>query len=264
LGFTLNHVYQFRDKVDVVEGSEPVEYMHTDKETEHILNIFSGKEELNEKEKTRILRSCTISWSRNQNVLVPDDIEDFNLENLKKFCKENLEKIGETDVVEYADAAAKQMYFMENTYKTLWSLENKSGSPYIRWDDSDPTTYLLSEGKHKAHYNSLTNTIYINPEDLNFDMSKDFVAELAHTQQFNDKAVSSYLTYIRDVLKTATISILQNEGFNTTYSKLYDSPGTLEYDAHKVREEKLAKEVQKARENDYKNNLPESYNTRGY
>ena len=252
LGFTLNHIYQFRDKVDEIDNNGSIEYKHSDKETEHILNVFSGKEKLNEKEIERILRACIISWSHTQKVLIPDNIDKFTLAELKKFSEDNLKPLDNMTPVDYIKVNYEESYFMENTYKTLWTLEEKSGSPYIRWDDTDLITPLLDVNKHRAHYNPNTNTIYINPEDLKLDLSSNYISELAHAQQFSNNAIISYTTGIKDVLKTAVNSLSEPGGFKIEYSKLYNTPGSLEYDAHEVREESLKKEVEKARTKDYK------------
>jgi|GEM_PF-3774319 len=237
-GLFINYVYQFRDKVSEKITPEGVEYAHEDAETEHILNVLSGKEQYTESEKDFIVKNITKQWCRVYHQPIPDDIENWTLEKFKEFHKGN--SAGDRRI-ENIDDILTTPFHMKRLHASLWDLAKRSGSPKIRWSTAEES--WLSDEYHRAHYNPLTNTILLAPEDIDRDFFEMFVKESTHAIQFKDNPISSSVVAVMDFVKTATVSYNTQTSLEEAQLHLYDRQGTLEYDAHKIIEPKLRSKV---------------------
>ena len=258
LSMALNYLYRFRDKVEVTSVDGKLEYHHSDKETEHILNVLSGHEDLTDKEKLYVSIYMVINWCKKRGIEVPKDIRIYSQEQIKSFLESFLEKeaTSSNPIWDIEGCLSMKPFEMEKLHNVLWEMEKKNGSPIIRWSDQDRSS--LSNEEHRAHYSSFTNTIYITPEHLSYDMHKQFVAEVSHAQQFYQVPVEAFVSSIKDVTKTFVRS-MPNFDFEKEYHRLYEEEDTGEYDAHKVREPKLENEADFAKRYD----AAEDYNKNG-
>ncbi len=254
LGFVGNHMYQFRDKTDVPTDAAGTEWKHSDKETEHLLNVFSGKENFTESEKEYLARHMTVGWCKKWRIPVPKGVEQWKMSDVEKFylslsVNENPARRHDLKQLDYIQQVVNgQPYFMKRVHQELWKIEKNSGSPYVRWQDQKHS--VLSEKEHRAHHNPLLNTIYIAPEDLESNLYDQFLAEASHATQFKGSPVSSYARGARDVARVVAGSIFSRNGLEDEWQKLYDEKGTLEHEAHSEIEPNLQKKVDSARVQD--------------
>ena len=91
----------------------------------------------------------------------------------------------------------------------------------------DPNTYKHPNGRVRASFNSRERTAYL-PKENDGD-GLDLAAELAHAQQLDSLGVER--------MEQATLQERNAYGENT-----YEVPGTIEYDAHKNREEPIQRD----------------------
>ena len=96
-------------------------------------------------------------------------------------------------------------------------------------------------GFHAAgFYNPVTNSLEVDPVDLITGVN--LVHEASNGVQFNDHEIKSVLRYLGDCA-----SVLENAKSLTMhdlckqYFKLYQTPGSIEYEAHHVIDNKLKK-----------------------
>ncbi len=258
LGLVINHAYQFRDKVHESKAGETHEWTHSDKETEHILNVFSGKEQFNATERNYIARYMTIKWCKKNSVAIPDGIREWDMQRIEEFYRSQPKELGGSFQFEYISKwALRQSFFMKRLHDELWRIERSCGSPYVRWQDSDHD--LFSNQYHRANYNALNNTVYIDPEDIGLRIYEQFISEVSHAEQFKDAPVGTASRAMADIVRSAARAVINGTDFGAEYMKLYRDPKSFEYDAHTTREPELRKKVQDAVDKD----VSEKYRTHG-
>ncbi len=259
VGLVINHAYQFRDKVHESKAGAGHEWTHSDKETEHILNVFSGKEQFNATERNYIARYMTIKWCKKNSVPVPNSIQEWDMQKIGEFYRSQPKELGGLFQFEYISKwALKQSFFMKRLHDELWRIERSCGSPHVRWQDSDHDLFMSNQ-YHRANYNALNNTVYIDPEDIGLRIYEQFVSEVAHAEQFKDAPASTLSSATADIVRSAARAVINGTDFGAEYMKLYDDPKSFEYDAHNKREPALKKKVQDAVDKD----VSEKYNTYG-
>ena len=205
LGLIINHVYQHRNRVEQ-EGDS---FTHSDKETEHILNLLCGKESFTEKEKLLICKKITIKICSEGDISIPENMDTWSMVEFTEFNKKNKDQGLYNSRMDMFLEVINSNFFMKNLHDVLWKFEKDYGSPNIRW---------FIEGRHRAsYYNSITNTINLAADTMALDFSEDFIAEMAHAKQFHEKPVTSYARAAIDYAKTLYISVTSNTDFREEY-----------------------------------------------
>lgn len=159
----------------------------------------------------------------------------------------------------------------ENTLKYLQNLEEYAGRGYYNlWEKSgEPNIELLSDGKKRPYFNPLSNTMklvdivtkyknYPFYPELQFGEIKDilvppddFISELTHAKQLKDKGLLKFIGKgVSDWFKSPYFTAygLFNKPSQYETGALwgegqYETPGTIEYEAHKQIEPALYKEL---------------------
>jgi hypothetical protein len=119
----------------------------------------------------------------------------------------------------------------QNMYDLVWKLEEEGGNPRIRFL-AEGDSVFFKQGR--ANYDPGQNVIYIGIDDL-AGVDDGVVAEESHGKQFLDSPFGSFLRDTRDRINVSMHSIISRKGFRKEYDDLlYEKPGTVEYEAHKI------------------------------
>ncbi len=242
----MHHAYEFRDKTSKTE--EDSKWSHNDKETEHILNTLSGKESFTESEKAYIARYIITEWCEKKKITSPQGINQWDTKQIEYYISTLPKDSQLRHKYNYVkNWVIENPIFMKHIHEELWKTEKACGSPYIRWQKPEDSLLLtLSKEKHREHYNSVNNTIYLAPEDLGLRMYSQFLAEASHAEQFKQSPLASYTTAIANIGEAALNAVTHGTSFSREWDTFYDTPGTLEFDAHSIREKKLTNQFNKA------------------
>lgn len=236
-------------------------YKHSDTETTHILNYFSGRETLTEEEITYNIRLLAKNSAKVFDIELPPDFDNFNLEQIDSFfASVPKTKLKKGDMINFVDDYVdREIKPAEDIYELIWQLEKECNNPKIKFVVNPPS--FLTDNL-TINYSSLKNAIYIDilaqgggPDDL--------IAELAHSKQFRGslfKRIIKDLRYTKDLIKVFLRGGFNTERLNEEYSKLYAEKGTIEYEAHseiapelKEKYEKLTKSIKEGKHKTGKN-----------
>ncbi|MFA5778451.1 MAG: hypothetical protein WC870_03135 [Candidatus Paceibacterota bacterium] len=198
-------------------GNGEITYTHEDQKTTHIINVLAGKERLNEDEKREILDS--------------------------------LKNEGDTDVsiddmlLKVSPGGSDQ-----ELYEALWNLETECGNPKIRLTygrhDMEKFGIICHLEPGTSFYHPATNTAYLNLKGWQ-SITHKYIAELSHGKQYKENPAPTTLVGIMDYAKTVKRYALGDEhredyrNLKDSYARLYQEPGTVEYEAHKTIEPQL-------------------------
>jgi len=247
-----------RDKVTETEVKTDVdgvtskhkEFKHEDPETTHIINALCGKEPFTENEKLNIAIGITVKSCKASKTPVPEDIQSWDLQEIKDLYLKTTNN-PEYHLKEF-DTILSGAVYLEGLYSIIWEQEKRSGSPYVRWSVTENTANI-GDVHNGAFYEADTHTMYIKPEALTCsNITDQYVAEVSHALQYTEKPVRNLLRNICD--NFTALVIARQTGMDTRDVRnliLYDEPGTVEYEAHKIIEPVLQAEVDKARNISY-------------
>jgi len=148
---------------------------------------------------------------------------------IKKEFEEELERFATKDSLEkYAHS--------DNIYDLVWQMEQECGNPRVRTQMEGYGFTPVSDFGAAAHYTPYKNTIYISLYDLYFhNPDNSIVAEMSHAKQYKENPIGTHIRFARDA-----INVLRSAGINSPeaigdeYRKLYQKPGSVEHEAHKV------------------------------
>jgi Tfp pilus assembly protein PilP len=124
-----------------------------------------------------------------------------------------------------------------NTYFTRRQLLLENGRPDIEYTGKGENSL-----HDRSHYNPLSNTITLN-------RAWDLIQETAHARQQNIKKDNLPLWGVKDWLRTPYLTAQQQ-------LSIYNDPRSLEFDAHKVQNHKLAKRYIEIKDSLYKAHGP--------
>jgi hypothetical protein len=247
-----------------------IEYEHEDPETTRIVKFLTGAAELAPEDRIHFYRQeVRNAQMQLMKITNPGEfgIEEQNAfegklptdeQGLRELMGEIFTKIdkitgitpGDIKVrIDKAFALSIQSHISHNPAleKVVWNMLKKVGAPRVRW--AAPQDNLWSQahgsfaGPGRANYMSSDNTIYITPGSDNETLGKILFAESAHAQQFNEHPISSRARYIADTTKTLVRSIRGNKTMYEAQHEQYETPGSIEYEAHKEIEPRLIAEA---------------------
>ena len=139
-------------------------------------------------------------------------------------------------------------------YQALLELGQKYGSPHVSLknkagalDFLDPNAFNTEkenqEGYYRPHYDPNQQRIYLGANQDNSDLRDQYIAELAHQKQVMDKGALDFnLRALSGFGRVGKNMVKNFESPVDAYSNEYDTPGSLEYQAHKEIEPKLQDE----------------------
>ena len=141
-----------------------------------------------------------------------------------------------------------------NIYDAVWEMQAKHGNPKIAHSERVGPQYASYSLNKRAHYNNLEDKLYL-PFQMNAHASvgnaiwtftlEDWIAELSHAKQNEEKPVFFNATYLIDVLRTTAISYKKNITYRTAQLEEYEIPGSIENEAHSVIQKKLEEEFKR-------------------
>jgi len=230
-------------------------YNHQDKETTHIINTLAGKESLNESDKRDILidyitEQLQMLHEREQYLEIgQSDVNKMPLDDLTELAKEFKFVTGGLNKL-ITDPGPEA--FDPELYNALWKLEQECGSPKIKFRLASKKNIFKLYNPNSSFYNPYTNTAFIDI-GANAETIDNYIAELSHGKQFAENPITSNLLAVKGIVKSAK-GALAGEGpgavrsgaddrIHRSYEQLYQEPGSLEYDAHKVIQPKLLAEM---------------------
>ena len=139
-------------------------------------------------------------------------------------------------------------------YQALLELGQKYGSPHVSLKEKagtldflDPNAFNTKEqnqeGYYRPHYNPNQQRIYLGANQDNSDLRANYIAELAHQKQVMDKGALDFnLRALSGFGRVGKNMVKNFESPVDAYSNEYNTPGSLEYQAHKEIEPKLQDE----------------------
>jgi hypothetical protein len=244
-----------RYEISETQTKDGIEYSHEDFETTRNIDTLLGKESITEDLKIKIYQSALAEEYIVFGMDVPADLEMMSEKDLKEKHAELHEAVyGVVDQeevdTELERSASSVMRFDQKTYETVWEMQKENGSPKIRFVFNEEGERIIDmEAKKqsgRAHYNPSNNTLYINP----LQKGDSWLAEIAHAKQFDENPIRAYGLAVESGLNSFSTMLKEGLTFRQAYDKYeYNTPGTLEHEAHSV----LEKEIFNKMENAYKN-----------
>lgn len=229
LGLMLNHVRIHNNDLEEIFDGEKTEYLHSDKETNTILEYLSGKNDLSYEYKEYLMKERLKNYSPEAQKYNLDtmSLEDILVVLLNKDGNSDLDQKRASELID--KLFAKPRALNEKQYEAMFDVLRDAGNPKISWN--------LGESVSRPHYNPLTHTIYISPVVFGANVSmldNEFIAELAHSKQFSDKPVVSYLKSIKSGFNMLGKFIARKgeDSFYEIQKEEYHESGSLENEAH--------------------------------
>jgi hypothetical protein len=249
-----------------------LEYEHEDPETTRILNFLTGKSELSPEDKIHFYRQevrNTYERSLSLEGVTEYGIDEKNAfeeslpddeQGLRKRMGELLIKRASIsgDTVEqsqidknvdmfFAHAVNPKVRYSPELEKMVWNMQKRVGAPRLRWAASTDNLHSKLHGSlagpGRANYSEEDNTIYITPGAYDETLGKTLLAENAHAFQFNKNPITSRVRFLIDSTQTLVQAIRENKSLYETQHKQYETPGTIEYEAHEEIEQRLMDEA---------------------
>lgn len=213
-----------------------ITYVHPDKQTTHLLNVFAGREKFSTEDILFFDREL-----KGRDSLLIDRAKELN--------------------ASFFDTS----YYIPNKkiYNLIWELEQECGNPKLRfYDQNSRLLDYFSLGRTAACYSFLENTIYFSPYIIAFYSARDayyapredpfanhpfifeLFAEISHAKQSKNGQLSFYVKVIKETFKPMILKVRYllaglpsysvSDIVEEEYDKRYDEPGTIEYEAHKI------------------------------
>lgn len=217
-------------------------FHHEDSETEAIINFMSGKLDLPKDIQLKIMRARLRLALEHAKKTVPTDLEKLNEPEIKQKYNE----IYGTKLADFYLVPQKSNP-KSSLYQSLWEIEKMAGSPKIRILNVDHQT---SSGKKllwrdRSFYIPQKNTMYVN-----IDMGYEhFIEESAHRKQWHDNHLRSGLRarkdMITEIINSVKMGNSKTPSYGRAHDKMYEIPGTIEYEAHKQISPELRRKIPK-------------------
>jgi hypothetical protein len=247
-----------------------MEYIHEDPETTHNIGVITGKEKLTLEQEVdffrydleKLIKSVWEELEPDLQSRIPKDVslyEKMNGEELFKIFKtlHPERQLDGKSIKDFLDEYYDQnsMEFDQEGYEALWKLESENGSPKVRIthriDELAPEKKMFTI--ERSHYVNETNTIYITYGTREHLKDKT-ISELSHAQQYNEKQLQTFLQSWKDEVTTIKAIFSAPDSYRNAYDNtLYDTPGSVEYNAHKEIQPKLIERFESLRPLHHKN-----------
>lgn len=227
-------------------------YTHEDARTTHYLNILAGKEKYTEKDLEAEIKPDIISKLKEKKVAIPINIEEMSLDEVYNLYYENSDpsKIEKPqDFIIYNAQRIQEInyrnafkYSVSNggEYGSVWQLEEECGNPRIRFVKEGQLTLASGKFKDADKYDPFSNTMFITSDSF-FYPRKGFSDETSHAEQFFSNQLGSYVKATRDFVIVTIVGRFDLSRIEAEYDLLYERPGSLEHEAHKIIQPDLQK-----------------------
>ncbi|HEY4490158.1 MAG TPA: hypothetical protein VJC12_02790 [Candidatus Paceibacterota bacterium] len=249
-----SQIQQVKDTVFKKQTINGVEFNHTDPTTTHIINYLAGRDTLSEDEVEEIFK---MEWKK----VIKDKIVQ---ENLKKIGVRVPKNINELSIDETASLLSQAFYpgykdllkaealkrfrsfprsfpYNEGVYEALWTIESETGKPKIRFTQTIPLN-------RTASYDRETNTIGMwvdveqSPDDmrrLSIRFEEDssgypLFSEMSHSTQWSKDSKGATEKLDSDWKDMLDISKEMKIPFDSAQKFLYNTPGSIEHEAHQI------------------------------
>jgi len=250
--------YATRYTVTETKTTDGIRYEHEDPETTKNLNYLLGKDPLPEDLKIEMYRSSLAEEYLTLAFDVPEELSHMSAVELRKKHADLHEGIfgGGSEQKKRADeefdGVGQFMQFDPRAYRVIWEMQKELGSPKIRFifdkpgqKGEDLKTQIRAG---RAYYIAPSNTLYINP----LHKGRDWLAEMAHAKQYNDNPLRAYALHYASEIRSEYRSISEGKTYRQAYDKYeYDTPGTLENEAHHVMEQEIMRKIEDAYKKDH-------------
>lgn len=242
-----------------VDKAGDITFSHQDPETTQVLDYLSGRGEM-----PRDVKRAEEAWKirdlyKSLDQPLPAGIEKMDDASLSKTYDHGLFLLHKKypKNIKYHPGKIDQdipTTFERNDelYQALWNIERETGNPRIVMDMDESKA---DQGRSfRASYNRESNTMHIYYPPLKADVAQSrseaigaMVAESSHAQQFHGSFVGHIKNSIReerDVADVTNRAAVEHKSFDDAYDEReYDTPGTIENEAHTVIEPELKKQI---------------------
>ncbi|MBK5215798.1 MAG: hypothetical protein JJE53_03265 [Candidatus Pacebacteria bacterium] len=252
MGLSVHYVEINSDQVEKISENGKEIFKHSDEETNRLLNYISGTDSISSEERVNILKlESKIKYLRDS-VDIPENFDQMNMEEFIEYSfNVNVNNYNGKETKEeyllrfnkWVDKKIPKKYDYDSTlYNAVWETEKECGSPNVRLTfgqnkiiKSNDLSLVENSDIGIAHYNPLTNTIYINP--INYNPEENAISELIqewpHSKQLHDDYLKTLASGIASMARMAK-DVIYSKNFIVSQKKEYNIPGSLEYDAHKI------------------------------
>ncbi|HRH24288.1 MAG TPA: hypothetical protein PK109_01710 [Candidatus Paceibacterota bacterium] len=227
-----NHI-RTRYEVTTTENGGEFAFTHPDEETTHLIEFLTGREDATEEFKLLSDRETLRREYAMRDYEIPENIEHMTREEIRAEVVQLFEIDGQVSAEAYADTVLGAPYariaFDPAMHRTVWETFAENGAPRVRLataEDDSLTGRVIGNGR--AHYDPLTNTLYINPSNPR----SHYLDELAHARQFDQDPAGSYALVVKSLVETLVDAVRHRESLQDAQHRQYSRPGTLEHNAH--------------------------------
>jgi len=191
------------------------------KETDDIINFFSGRKDLPENTKFNILLIDSMKILERKIPQNHGDSKERLIEQYKYLKTISIDEFKQSLMNEGFDIK-KRFHFVSDSidrdllYYAVWSIYDLYGSPKIRYEPSDKV-FLYNFGID-AFYNPLKNEftlkdLYVNENGMYYFSLDNFFGEIAHVRQFQISPCRSIVLATRGIVRSFFRSIQMNITF---------------------------------------------------
>jgi hypothetical protein len=232
-----------------------VDQTKQDPQTEEIISYLSGKAELPDSTRFKMIREEYKKALEYGGVVVPETWDEWPIERVREYlgnaAKNRDFPYANKDISEDPQWV-ESLLISKDDYNpaldaALRKLQRETGMAKIRWIDTEKSIDAEVDSltpDRGGWYDGISNTIYLRPPTYfqsEFTV-ETLVAEQAHAKQSKDNPLGTLAKEIKDMAKIAH-KVAGGTSFNDAQSELYSDPGSVEYEAHKEIEPLLKKQL---------------------
>lgn len=224
-----------------------LELAHENNKTAKDLNILAGTEKFTDEDVERIGRRFFKGILITSGLPLPANIEEMSSLEIETLMLKNpeinryperAESMAQNSVTQFAQETTRRLNERaevrfstdRDMYGLVWQLEKEGGNPRIRLKAEGGTVFGLASSREG--YSAVRNTMYVDVDSL--ADGSGIVVEMSHGKQFEGNLLGSSLRNARDIISIILKSGFGVRGWQKEYDKLYQEPGSIEYEAHKV------------------------------
>jgi len=244
-------------------------FEHQDQQTTDVLNYYSGYKDLPKQMKLQIAKEL-IHENLTDNPISPfkdkitiEEINDLSLEAVEELLTDSFgfnpedkprmsrpipAPIQTRNNQQWLDTFFPKTEYNDKLYQALWDIEQEAGNPKIRFlgqsKFSAGAVNSLTNRSDVAFYDPFSNTMYLRSPKFFYFEYDQYISEASHGVQWNQKPLSSDIRTVKDCVSSALTALASGQSLWDKYKELYDTPGTIEYEAHSIIEKDLRQKLE--------------------
>jgi hypothetical protein len=240
-----------KDSVLEMRTNDGTRFEHSDTTTTRVLNYLAGRDTLPEEDVTRMFKA---SWKEDIDKANPKttvDLQKIGIEEAATLAANNGNRSPKWKVwwkEIYMNKYKKFPRFLgakKEIYGALWQIEKETGSPKIRVMEDLPE---IERSDRVGYYDPRTNTIvvsitalgdYKQGKSINAQSSSTLFGEMAHAEQHSKRPEETVKQHNADITQRYTRAEKLKISPDSSQKLEYSTPGTVEYEAHKIIEPRL-------------------------